>query len=446
VPKWALLVGCGQLDEPRRTGIRGTYDDRKRNIRHNGATITAKAIHPSQKGSLMPPRSSRVSDILTILREEGPRTRSELAALTGQARSTVSHRLAELVATGMVGETTPATTGGRPSAVYAFLGQSQIVLAADIGAQHAVLAVTNLKAEVIAHWSGPINVADGPAVVIPAVIKHFEALLASAGRATHDVAGVGIGLPGPVEFATGRLISPPIMPGWDGFDVVEAFSSRFSCPTFVDNDANLLAIGERASHWPHVENFMYVKVGAGIGAGIITGGRICRGAQGAAGDIGHVYAPMAENRPCRCGNRGCIEAFAGGQALASALAEQGLPARVPTDVVDLARAGNLETTHLVREAGRAIGSVLAACIALLNPEVIVLGGEIAEIGDPLIAGVRESVYRRALPLASQHLRIVPAATAGLEGVIGATHLVLDSILDPEAVNQAVSMGASASAQ
>jgi predicted NBD/HSP70 family sugar kinase len=291
---------------------------------------------------------------------------------------------------------------------------------------------------VVEQWSGQIDISDGPGVVVPLLIERFRELLQRAGRNVEDVAGVGIGLPGPVEFSTGRLISPPIMPGWDGYDVVDAFSGRFGCPCLVDNDANVLAIGDRATRWPDVRNLIYLKVGAGIGAGIIVNGEICRGARGAAGDIGHVYTSLAEDRPCRCGNSGCVEAFAGGQALANALAAKGLPARTPGDVVALARAGNLETTHLLRDAGRAIGSVLATCIAILNPEVIVLGGEIAEIGEPVIAGVRESVYRRALPMASQHLQVVQASASGLEGVIGAAHLVLAQVLDPEAVEQTLS--------
>ena len=386
----------------------------------------------------MAARSSKAGDILAILREGSPRTRSELAALTGQARSTVGQRLQELIAAGLVGETLHANTGGRPSTAYTFLGHSQVALAADVGVHHAVLAVTTLRAEVIEHWSGGIDIADGPGVVVPAIIERFIELLTQAGRDAGDVAGVGIGLPGPVEFETGRLISPPIMPGWDGYDVAGAFTRAFGCPALVDNDANVLAIGEQLSRWPDVQNLIYLKIGAGIGAGIIVNGAICRGARGAAGDIGHVYTSLAEDRPCRCGNSGCVEAVAGGEALAATLAAKGLPAKTPADVVALARAGNLETTHLLREAGRAIGSVLATCIAILNPEVIVLGGEIAEIGEPVIAGVRESVYRRALPMASQHLQVVQATGRGLEGVVGAAQLVLAEVLRPEAVEHTLS--------
>lgn len=386
----------------------------------------------------MASRSGTAGDILAILREEGPRTKSELAMLTGQARSTVSQRLLELTSAGLVGKSErPATTGGRPSAMYKFLGQSQIILAAEVGVHHAVLAITNLRAEVLASWSGPIEIHQGPTTVIPLLIARFRELLDESGRQSAEIAGIGLGVPGPVEFETGRLISPPIMPGWDGYDIVAAFTSEFGCPTLVDNDANVLAIGEHATHWPEVKDFIYLKVGAGIGAGIITGGEVCRGARGAAGDIGHVYTSIAADKPCRCGNRGCVEAFAGGQAIADALAEKGLPAKAPADVVTLARSGNIETTHALREAGRAIGSVLAACIAILNPEVIVLGGEIAQIGEPVIAGVRENVYRRALPLASQHLKVTQAATDDMGGVIGAAWLVLQAILNPQTVDHAL---------
>ncbi len=375
--------------------------------------------------------------ILGILRDGRPRTKTELAVLTDQARSTVGQRLDALMAAGLVAETaSPASTGGRPSAAYEFQGRSQTVLVAELGARHATFAVTNLLGEVLAEVTDDdLRIDSGPRAIMPRVVDRLEQLSASLGHPR--VAGIGVGLPGPVEHASGRPKSPPIMPGWDGYDVVGTLRDRFGAPVLVDNDANLLALGEHTLAWPDVADLIYVKVATGVGAGILVSGELVRGAEGAAGDIGHVYTPLAQDRPCRCGNTGCLEALAGGLSIAQHLTELGFPADGAPDVAALARGGNLEAIRALRESGRAIGSVLATCIALLNPRVIVLGGELALVGEALLAGVRESVYRRTLPLASQHLRVVPAKSGRLGGALGAAQLVLDSLFDPEVFDESL---------
>lgn len=377
-------------------------------------------------------------EILGILRDGVPRTKRELALLTGQARTTVSQRLALLAAARLVGETDEtAATGGRPSATWAFRGHELAVLAVDLGANHATYAVTDMFGEVLAHATDGIAIGDGPAVVMGLVLRRLDELLARPEVAGRDVLAVGIGLPGPVDQESGRPTSPPIMPGWDGYDVRHALSERYRCPVLVDNDANVLALGERAVAWPDVDDLVYVKVATGIGAGIISGGRLLHGAEGAAGDLGHVHSAAARDRPCRCGNRGCLEAVAGGLSIAATLDERGVPARTPRDIVEHVRAGNLESVQALRQAGRALGDVLATCTALLNPRVIVIGGEIVEAGEPLLAGVRESVYTRALPLASRDLRVAVARSGALGGVVGAAHLAIDAVLSPEHLDVAL---------
>ncbi|QGF25120.1 ROK family protein [Raineyella fluvialis] len=382
-------------------------------------------------------------EILEILRDGTPRTKRDLALLTGQARTTVAQRLAVLTDAGLVRETDEATaTGGRPSAAYAFNADDKIVLAVDLGANHATCAVSDLFGEVLAHTTDAVPIAEGPQTVMGLVLDRLDALRSqvvelSVGPAVREVMAVGIGLPGPVAQDSGRPTSPPIMPGWDGYDVRRVLEERYGCPVFVDNDANVLALGERAVAWPGVQDLMYVKVATGIGAGIISGGRLLHGAEGAAGDLGHVYSAAAGERPCRCGNRGCLESLAGGMSIAATLTEQGIPAGSPRDVVDLVRAGNLESIHALREAGRAIGDVLAACTALFNPRVIVIGGEIVEVGEPLLAGVRESIYSRALPLASRNLRVTVAQSGALGGVQGASRMAIDAVFSAEHLDAAL---------
>lgn len=372
--------------------------------------------------------------ILQALRDRRPRTRSELAELSGLGRAAVAQRLDALLATALlapVGEA--ASTGGRPPTRFAFNPDARVVLAADVGATHVRLAVTDLSARVLASDGVDVDIGRGPTHVLAWIVDHGRALLDRVGRRQDELAGVGIGLPGPVEFATGRPVNPPIMPGWHDFDVVAFVGSRFGCPVVVDNDVNVMALGERHAAFRDVDHLLFVKVATGIGSGIVIDGQVRRGAQGAAGDMGHVHVPHESDAVCRCGNVGCLEAVASGAAIAAQLAERGVPARSSRDVADLVRAGSTLADQLVRAAGRTIGEVVATAVSLLNPSVIVIGGSLALAGESLLAGVREVVYQRSLPLATAKLDIVAAAAGDQTGVVGAAALVCDTVLAPERV-------------
>jgi predicted NBD/HSP70 family sugar kinase len=224
------------------------------------------------------------------------------------------------------------------------------------------------------------------------------------------------------------------MPGWDGYPIGDHFVEDYGVTTLVDNDVNIMAQGEHWIREPRVDDLFFLKIGTGIGSGLILGGHIHRGSIGAAGDIGHVQIGPADVL-CRCGNHGCLEATAGGGALAAALAELGADTRNSRDVVTLVRAGDPNAVRLVREAGRRIGEVLAGIVNLLNPAVIVLGGDVAEAGDELMAGVREVVYGRSTALATNHLRIERSTLGDRAGVIGAAAMVIEVILSPIAIDQ-----------
>ena len=373
--------------------------------------------------------------LLQLLRDGAPRTRSELADATGLGRSTVAQRIDTLVASKLVGAAGEATSsGGRPPARFAFNPRARLVLGVDVGATHVHLAVSDLAANVLADEVVDLDVAVGPEKVLTWVVDRSRVLVRRAGRRLGDVVGVGIGLPGPVEFATGRPTSPPIMPGWDGFDVPGFVRQSLRVDVVVDNDVNVMALGERFLAFPGVDHLMFVKVATGIGCGIILDGALCRGAKGAAGDLGHVQVPGDASAVCRCGNIGCLEAVASGAAVARGLSELGIEAGSSRDVVALARSGSTEAIGLIRDAGRRIGDVLASAVSLLNPSIIVIGGSLAEAGDPLLAGVREVVYQRSLPLATADLRIV-ASTSGIHaGIVGAAVLAIEQVLAPAAVD------------
>jgi predicted NBD/HSP70 family sugar kinase len=327
-----------------------------------------------------------------------------------------------------------ASTGGRPPATFAFNPSARVVVAVDLGATHARVAVTDLAATVLAEHLEVISIGDGPDPVLSRVTAVAAGLLERSNRSRHEVVGIGIGLPGPVDHDTGRPTNPPIMPGWDGADVTAQLRQHLGeVPVLVDNDVNIMALGEHATAFRDVDHLLFVKVATGIGAGIISDGSIRRGAHGAAGDLGHVQVPGGSDVVCRCGNTGCLEALASGRAIAAELTAAGIAASSSADVVALVRAGDLTATAAVREAGRALGGVLAACVSLLNPSVIVVGGAVAEAGEHLLAGAREVVYRRSLPLATQHLRILTSRTGGRAGIIGASTLAIEHVLAGDAL-------------
>jgi predicted NBD/HSP70 family sugar kinase len=380
------------------------------------------------------PKVSGAGDMFQLLRDGRPRTRADLAAVTGQARSTVAARIDLLMAAGLIAPAGEATsTGGRPPATFAFAPSARVVLGVDLGATHARLALTDLASTVLAQRELPLLITDGPDVVLDRVAETGAELLREAGRSPSELAGVGVGLPGPVEHATGKPNNPPIMPGWDNADVPAILGARFNAPVLVDNDVNIMALGEHRAAWPGVADLLFVKVATGIGAGIIADGALRRGAQGSAGDIGHVAVPGVTDVVCRCGNIGCLEAIASGLAVANKL--EG--ANKPADVVALVRAGDVAASQAVRQAGRDIGAVLATSVSLLNPSMIVIGGILADAGEHIVAGIREVVYQRSLPLATQHLRIVTARTGTQAGVLGASAMAVDQALSSEAVDRLV---------
>jgi predicted NBD/HSP70 family sugar kinase len=392
-------------------------------------------------GHVNPLGSSATSDLFQILRDGKPRTRTELAAITGLARSTIGLRIDALMRLGLVGAIGDAvSTGGRPSAQFALAASGRVVLGVDVGASHVRAAVSDLTGRILAEQGASIPVADGPERVLSWVEATAAELLARTGRTAGDLLAVGIGVPGPVEHSTGRPANPPIMPGWDRFDIPGRLRATFDVPVLVDNDVNIMALGERELAWPDANHLIFVKVATGIGSGVISGGLLQRGAQGTAGDIGHVYVARGKDVPCHCGNRGCLEALASGRALARELTEAGLPAANSQDVVDLVKRGNLEAIQAVRQAGRDIGEVLTTCVSLINPSAIVIGGSLAQAGEHLIAGVREVVYTRSMPLATEHLQITQSRVGADAGVLGACMLAIHHALSPDRV-EAMVLGA-----
>jgi predicted NBD/HSP70 family sugar kinase len=377
--------------------------------------------------------------LLRHVRTGRARSRADLVALTGAARNTVSARVDQLIAANLLEEGGRGwSTGGRPPTLLQFNSRAGCVLAVDLGATSVDVAVTDLSAEVLATVGHRIDIGEGPEAVLGEVDRLAQQVLAETGLSPADVCAVGVGVPGPVEFSTGRPSHPPIMPGWHDYPVPSAFG-RYECPVYVDNDVNVMALGEMGVAGS-AQDVLVVKVGTGIGCGIIVDGQVYRGAQGSAGDIGHIYVARPEGRTvvCRCGNENCLEAIAGGGALLRDAVAAGMSVSTVREVVERARDGDGQARELVRDAGRTIGTVLAALVNFFNPHRIVMTGGVAQAGVPLIAGIRESVYRRAMPLAARSLEITVSDAPDLSGRLGAALMAIEGFLAEDAVEQALS--------
>ncbi|WP_348525260.1 ROK family transcriptional regulator [Luteimicrobium album] len=314
--------------------------------------------------------------LLAVLRDAGPLTRAQLAERTELARTTLTARLETLLDAGLVVPAGGAASrGGRPPGLLAFRADARLVVGVDLGATHAVVGLADLAGVVVASRAERLAVTDGPDAVLGRVSMLARELVEASGRPWTDVVGVGVGLPGPVEHSTGRPVRPPIMPGWDGFDVPALLRERLGVAlVLVDNDVNLLALGEHTSAWSTTDDLLFVKVSTGIGAGIVAGGRLQRGAQGSAGDLGHVRVPFTRDTPPHGDADADLEALASGPAVARVLRDQGVPAHDADDVVELALRGHPAAVQALRQAGRDLGEVLATVVNLLNPGVIVVGG------------------------------------------------------------------------
>ncbi|GAA3525111.1 ROK family protein [Streptomyces osmaniensis] len=376
-------------------------------------------------------------DLLELVRSGRAVTRGALQQATGLSRATVGQRLDRLFRAGWLregaGGPVDSPLGGRPSIKLEFDDAHAIVLAADLETRHARAAVLTLTGEILAEHSGTLVVEDGPEAVLGELGHWFAELLEKAGRPAGEVCGIGLAVPGPVDSETGRVVQPPIMPGWDGYDITGRLARAFGeetgaapVPVLVDNDANLMAYGEQRTGYPDCSAFVLVKVSTGIGAGVVVDGSVYRGIDGGAGDIGHIR--VGADAQCRCGSYGCLAAVASGRAVARRLAETGVPAASGSDVRDLLASGHPGAAALAREAGRQVGDVLATVVTLLNPGVLMIAGDLA--GTAFLTGVRELLYQRALPRSTAHLDVVTSRLGERAGLIGAGALVVEHLYAP----------------
>ncbi|MCX4514062.1 ROK family transcriptional regulator [Streptomyces sp. NBC_01619] len=388
----------------------------------------------------MPGNQASAGHLLRLIRSGEATTRGDLQRATGLSRSTVGHRLDQLFGAGWLRDAAGTSTGGRPSARIEFDPKHAVVLAVDLETRHARAAVLDLTGTVLAVRSGALLIGDGPVAVLGELARWFAPLLAEAGAGPTDVCGIGLSVPGPVDFGTGRVVQPPIMPGWDGFPIRETMQEAYEehvgpsrepgpVPVLVDNDANLMAYAEHRAAHAGCSAFLLVKASTGIGAGVVVDGGIYRGIDGSAGDIGHIRLHDRPDALCMCGSYGCLAAVASGRALAAQLSELGVPTTSGSDVRRLLAEGQPDAVRLAREAGQLIGEVLATVVTLLNPGVLVLTGDLA--GTPFLTGVRELLYQRAMPRTTAHLDVVTGRLDDRAGLTGAAALVVEHLYAPD---------------
>jgi predicted NBD/HSP70 family sugar kinase len=375
-------------------------------------------------------------DVFALIRELRDTTRAELAQLTTLSRTAVASRVAALVELGLVAETEQAaSTGGRPATMLTFDADAGLIACAAIGISRTRTAICNLAGELVATSDIDQEVALGPDDLMPDVVKRLDVLL--DGHRDVPVYGVGVSLPGSVDRERGCSRDSPILRGWDGVALRPYFEDLpmlSGVKVLLDNDANAIALGERGGDLQRPDDLLVLKASTGLGAGIIAGGVLQRGAWQAAGEFGHNKTPAAQGIPCRCGDTGCLEAIAGGWAVVHALQQRGYSVRHMRDVVELAHAGDPEVRRMIRDSGRYIGEVVASAVNLLNPKVIVIAGDLAGAYETFVAGLRETLYGNATAMATRELEIVPASHGSHSGVAGTAAMVLDEVLGPRAVD------------
>ena len=388
------------------------------------------------------PANAHQARILGLLRDGGPNSRAQLGDQVDLSRSKLAVEVDRLLETGLVvADGLAASRGGRRSHNIR-LAPSLRFLGVDIGATSVDVAVTNAELEVLGHLTQAMDVREGPVAVFEQVLALAAKLRASGVAEGFD--GAGIGVPGPVRFPEGVPVAPPIMPGWDGFPVREALSQELGCPVMVDNDVNLMAMGEQHAGVARTsQDFLFVKIGTGIGCGIVVGGEVYRGTTGSAGDIGHIQVEP-DGRPCACGNRGCLEAYFGGAALARDAADaaregispelaarfEAAGALAASDVAAAAASGDATALELIRAGGTRTGQVIAGLVSFFNPGLVVIGGGVTGLGHTLLAAIRTQVYRQSLPLATGNLPIVLGELGQAAGVTGAARLISDHLFSP----------------
>jgi len=369
-------------------------------------------------------------------------SREALASGASFSKSRANAAVASLLEQGLLEATgEQVATGGRRAETLRLSHRLGVLVSVAMGATGLEVGVLSPDLRTLAHHSEPADVRSGPTVVLARVRKLARELLKKCGARPRSVIGIGIGVPGPVDFESGQLVNPPLMPEWDAYSIRDDLRADYAAPVFVDNDVNVMALGELWHLQRSLQNFLVIKVGTGIGCGIVCHGQVYRGADGAAGDVGHICVDPNGPR-CHCGNLGCVEAMAAGPAIARAATEAANAGESPPlkqmltrrrtlmlrDVAQASRGGDTAATAIVQRSGALVGQMLASVVNFYNPSHVFIGGGIQRVGPLFLAAVRHSVYQRSLALSTRHLDIRYSALGERAGLIGAAVLAMQESL------------------
>lgn len=386
---------------------------------------------------------------MRVLRRTGQTSRPEISRVTGWSRAKTSQEVSALVHKRILKDAGEgASNGGRKPRLLRLNNKLGYVFGVDIGATSLGVALADLHGSILRQVEEKVDVSRPPEDVLGRCQEIMVDMIDAQGVSPDSILSIGMGVPGPVNFNRGVLVAPPLMPLWENYPIREFFLDRFAnAMVMIDNDVNIMALGEkRSGDAANLEHFLVIKIGTGIGCGIMAGGKIHRGSDGCAGDIGHIcvdkHGPI-----CRCGNRGCLEAMAAGPAIASQAQEAAQEGRsdflrrrmeangghlTPEDVNVACRAGDEASLEIVRNSGQMIGDVLAGLVNFFNPSHIFITGGVANFGNRLLVAIKQAVLRRSLPLATTNLGINFSSTGSDAGVVGAVMLALEHLFIVEA--------------
>lgn len=381
-------------------------------------------------------------DLLQTIFWSAQASRHTLAARLDYSKSKANAIVAALLDEGILEEVgLQDSSGGRRAETLQLSGALGVVIGVDLGASGMQIAILKPDLTILARHSEPTDVRQGPGVVLARVRILMRELLARCGLNAQKVISIGIGVPGPVDFDSGQLVNPPLMPDWDAFSIRDYFRQDYAAPVFVDNDVNLMALGELWRMQRSLQNFLVIKIGTGIGCGIVCHGEVYRGANGSAGDVGHICVDRSGPR-CHCGNQGCVEAMAAGPAISRMAIEAANAGSSPLlaerlaangtlttqDVDQASRAGDVAANVIIQRAGNLLGEMLASIVNFFNPSHVFIAGRIADMGPLFLASVRQSVYHRSLALSTRHLEIQYTPLANNAGLVGAGVLAMQESL------------------
>lgn len=372
--------------------------------------------------------------VLGLIRSGTATTRSDLIDQLGWSRITLAKRLDELMLASIVVSVGQLDSrGGRPPEEFAVNPHAGLLLAMDIGGSHTRLAITDLVSTILSEDEADIGLSEGPAEIFEWAGQVFDHMLDRLGKTRADVVGIGVGVPGPVDFQTGRLAAPQVDAQWEGVLVKDYFAGRYENAVFaVDRDVNIMALAEARRGWTEYRDVVVLKAGIGIGLAFVLDGAIYHGSRGGAGDLSQVRSDGGRTER--------LETIASGAVIRRELLRRGYTVRTSNDIVGLANDGDPEVLRLIGETGTAIGQSLAYVVGLLNPQAVVIGGNLAQADEPFLGAIRDAIHAGARDFALQDLIVEKSRLGHAAGVTGASLIAQDALFEADRISRLTRAG------